>query len=97
VELTMRDRRLREATLRRLSDQRTRLDALARALAHLDPSRVLERGYALVFDAHGHAVVDATRVMHGARLDVRLARGALDVRVEGIQDRGRSEDFGAHD
>jgi exodeoxyribonuclease VII large subunit len=58
----------------------------AAALAALDPYATLERGYAIVRAADGHVVVDAAGRAVGERLEVRLARGALDVSVAGVRD-----------
>ncbi|MFN3630671.1 MAG: exodeoxyribonuclease VII large subunit, partial [Casimicrobiaceae bacterium] len=51
---------------------RQRLMRAAEALALLDPDRVLERGYAVVFDAAGDVVIDAARVRPGDALHLRL-------------------------
>lgn len=59
-----------------------RLAAARAALAHLDPGKVLERGYAVVRDAAGVAVRDSATLDPGAHLDITLARGGARVRVE---------------
>ena len=59
-----------------------RLTAAARALQALDPRRVLGRGYALVRDEHGQLVTDSAGLKADQRLDLELARGAAQVRVE---------------
>jgi exodeoxyribonuclease VII large subunit len=38
---------------------------------------VLARGYAIVTDAHGRALVDSARVRAGDRIDLRLHAGRL--------------------
>ena len=53
-----------------------RIDAGRRALAHLDPARVLERGYSIVEHA-GRVLRDSAQVATGDRIQVRLAHGAL--------------------
>ena len=55
--------------------------ALAQALAHLDPQRVLERGYAIVAAADGAIVVDAAQVAPGDAVALRFARGAADASI----------------
>jgi exodeoxyribonuclease VII large subunit len=55
-------------------------------LAALDPFATLERGYAIVRASDGRVVVDAASRTVGDRLDVRLARGGLDVSVEAVRD-----------
>jgi exodeoxyribonuclease VII large subunit len=86
------------ATLARSSDRlpalvsaratlaRAALAHSAAALAALDPYATLERGYAIVRAADGRVVVDAAGRAVGERLEVRLARGALDVSVAGVRD-----------
>ena len=59
-----------------------RLAAAARALQALDPRQVLGRGYALVRDERGQLVTDSAALEAGQPLDVELARGAAQVRVE---------------
>jgi exodeoxyribonuclease VII large subunit len=67
---------------------RARMDLAREAagLAALDPYATLDRGYAIVRDASGRIVVDATSQLPGSTLDIRLARGVLDVRVEQVRD-----------
>ncbi|HXE76056.1 MAG TPA: exodeoxyribonuclease VII large subunit [Candidatus Xenobia bacterium] len=62
--------------------ERLRLKALAGQLNQLSPLAVLERGYAIVFDAEGKVVKSAAAVRVGDPLEVQLARGRLraDVR-----------------
>jgi exodeoxyribonuclease VII large subunit len=59
---------------------------LALTRAHLDgnnPEAILQRGYAIVTLPGGGAIVrDALDVVHGATVEVRLARGTLSARVE---------------
>ena len=57
-----------------------------RALEALSPVAILERGYALVFDASGNLVKDAGRVKAGDRVEARLARGRVRARVEGTEE-----------
>lgn len=58
-----------------------RLDRSAVRLGLLDPALVLQRGYAWITDAHGHALTDASQASIGQVLHARLARGSLDMRV----------------
>jgi exodeoxyribonuclease VII large subunit len=70
---------------RALSQQRLhtrqRIDALESRLHALNPQRVLERGYAWLSDAQGHAVTKASQAELGSTLDVVLADGRLQVEV----------------
>lgn len=67
---------------RRCGQEGQRLAAARRHLEALSPARVLERGFAVVRDADGNVVRDATAVVAGQALDVELAAGRLGVRVE---------------
>ena len=70
------------AAMERLLEQRdarlTRCDQLLRALG---PGATLERGYAIVTDAHGQVIRDAVAVEVGATLTTRLAHGRFDSTV----------------
>ena len=60
--------------------------ALARQTASLEalsPVAILNRGYALVFDAKGQLVKDAERLAVGDEVSARLARGKVQARVTG--------------
>jgi exodeoxyribonuclease VII large subunit len=62
------------------------LEHAAAALGALDPFATLGRGYAIVRAADGAVVMDAAGRRPGDLLGVTLARGALDVSVEGVRD-----------
>lgn len=79
LECRARLARVVEATLER---QRIRLARAQAALDHLDPARVLERGYAVVRKADGATVRDAATLSAGERLALTLARGGASVTVE---------------
>jgi exodeoxyribonuclease VII large subunit len=79
----------RAAMLRaRSAAARAALTQSGAALGALDPYATLERGYALVRTPDGRVVVDASAERIGERLEVRLAKGALDVSVDGVRDSG---------
>jgi len=61
--------------------ERLRLKALAGQLNQLSPLAVLERGYAIVFDAEGKVVKSAAAVRVGDPIEVRLARGRLTAEI----------------
>ncbi len=65
-----------------LARQVSRIDQARRSLELLDPSRVLERGYAIV-EIQGAVLRDAANAKPGDALAVRLARGALTATVTG--------------
>ena len=70
----------------RLVRARTDLHAATGSLAALSPYATLERGYAIVRSPHGAIARDAADHAPGDPLEVRLARGGLDVRVERVRD-----------
>lgn len=80
------DDRARRSTARRLAAHSARLDALARALSHLGPDAVLARGYAIVRDADGRVLRDATLLAPGDAVSLRLARGAAEAEVTRVPD-----------
>jgi len=61
---------------------RSRLERLGLQLQALSPISILDRGYALVFDAGGKLVKNTTQVEVGDEISARLAQGTLTVRVE---------------
>jgi exodeoxyribonuclease VII large subunit len=66
----------------RVASAAERMAADRRHLAALSPSRVLERGYAVVRGADGSVVRQSDQVNPGTAIDVQLARGRLTARVE---------------
>lgn len=75
------DRRLGAAGAAIPRRARLRLARAAGALQALSPLGVLERGYAVVTDAKGQAIVDARQVGEGDAIELRLHRGRLRARV----------------
>jgi exodeoxyribonuclease VII large subunit len=69
----------------RLADASATLTRSAAGLATLDPYATLERGYAIVRASDGRVVVDASSRAVAYRFEVRLARGGLDVSVQGVR------------
>ena len=57
-------------------------EGLTARLDALSPLKVLARGYAVAFDARGHALVQASQVQPGERVRVRLHEGELSAQVE---------------
>ena len=72
---------LAAATRTRLLESRGALDRRTASLEALSPVAILNRGYALVFDAKGQLVKDAARLKAGDELSARLARGRVRARV----------------
>ncbi len=61
---------------------RSRLQQIEHQLKALSPVAILERGYALVFDAAGKLVKDSAQVQSGDEISARLAKGTVTARVE---------------
>jgi len=74
--------RLSSAVHQRLQQNRTRLDHATAQLTALSPLNILERGYALVFDAAGNLVKDAGQLHPGDEVSARLARGTFTSSVK---------------
>ncbi len=64
-----------------LAQHRGRVDQAAGQLNALSPLNILERGYALVFDAAGRLVKNTTQVNIGETISSRLAHGTLTATV----------------
>lgn len=84
-ELEARSEAMAGAARNLLLQRRGRLERMQAALEALSPVAILERGYALVFDASGNLVKDAGQVKVGDRVEARLARGRVRARVEGTE------------
>jgi exodeoxyribonuclease VII large subunit len=73
---------LTAATHATLFRRRARLQQLTTHLQALSPLQVLERGYALVFDAAGNLVRESAQVSPKENIRVRLARGTISATVK---------------
>ncbi|MBV8050752.1 MAG: exodeoxyribonuclease VII large subunit [Acidobacteriaceae bacterium] len=60
-----------------LLERKVRLDRMETALRTLSPLAILERGYALIFDASGQLLKDAAQVKAGEEISARLAKGTV--------------------
>ncbi len=65
-----------------VSTRAAHVAAAARALQAMDPSQVISRGYALVRNEQGQLVTDSGQLKPGELLQLELARGAAQARVE---------------
>jgi exodeoxyribonuclease VII large subunit len=81
-EIDVRVAAIASATRRLLLQRRSRLEQLSGQIEALSPLGILERGYALVFDASGHLLKDVTQVSPGDEISARLARGNLTATVK---------------
>jgi exodeoxyribonuclease VII large subunit len=68
-----------------LLERRVRVERMDTALSALSPLAILERGYALVFDASGKLLKDAAKVKAGDEISARLAKGTLSATVKKSQ------------
>jgi exodeoxyribonuclease VII large subunit len=64
-----------------LLERKVRVERMDTALQALSPLAILERGYALVFDASGKLLKDAAKVKPGDEISARLAKGTVEARV----------------
>ncbi len=74
--------RLRIAAESRVATGRLRLASLTTSLEHLNPDRVLARGYSVVRNAAGDVIMRGDTLSQGDALDIRFALGGAKVRVE---------------
>lgn len=86
-DLTVSQQRLEGAMQTKLADARNRLAHLAQMLDSLSPMATLARGYAIVTDADGKVVTDASSVAKGTSLTTRLASGSLEVTVDSVSEK----------
>ena len=78
-------RRLRRDVQLVLERRGQRVKGLGVALGHLDPTRVLSRGYSIVRDADGHVRNTARGLARGDRLDIRFAEGEAAAEVKDVR------------
>ena len=66
----------------RLASDRARWEQIAAKLDALSPIKILDRGYALVFDANGALVKDARLLKPGQEVTGRVARGSFVAEIK---------------
>jgi exodeoxyribonuclease VII large subunit len=74
--------RLQRAAQMLLAQHRQGLDRATLRLEAMNPLRVLERGYALVYDTDGKLIRNATEVYSGRGIVARVSKGRIRARVE---------------
>lgn len=74
--------RLGRAHLTGLDTAKSRLESLMQNLTHLDPDRVLARGYSVVRDAHGFIVTRGRDIAAGDTIEITFAHGGATARVD---------------
>jgi exodeoxyribonuclease VII large subunit len=72
---------LAAATNRQILESRRVLERWTASLEALSPLAILNRGYALVFDANGKLLREASQIGIGDDVSARLARGRIQARV----------------
>ncbi len=82
ARLDQRAGELNERMRARLAAQRQRLEKIMLQLDERSPLRVLERGYAIAYDAAGNVLRSAEQVSLGDEISVQLARGRLAADVK---------------
>ena len=80
-QLTMRVTALATATQKLLLRKQGQLDRLLHQIEALSPLAVLNRGYALVFDASGAILRNTSEVSPGDEISARLAKGTVSATV----------------
>ena len=80
-ELAALSRRMANAARRGLADGTRHLAGLRNALTHLDPTRVLGRGYSIVRGPDGHVLRSGAGLAPGDALDITFAEGGAGATV----------------
>jgi exodeoxyribonuclease VII large subunit len=65
----------------RTAGYRAQINQTSGRLEALSPVRILDRGYALVFDSEGKLVKDAAQLSPGQEINARLAQGRLTAQI----------------
>jgi exodeoxyribonuclease VII large subunit len=91
VRLALADRRLERArqsltrlTLTAIAARATRLNQASAGLHALSPLAVLNRGYAIVYNASGQILRDASGIHPGESIRARLSKGSVTANVESV-------------
>jgi exodeoxyribonuclease VII large subunit len=82
-------RRLAAAATRGAVERARHLAALRASLSHLDPTRVLGRGYSIVRGADGHVVRSSAAVARGDAVDIMFSEGGASAIVQSTREPGR--------
>jgi exodeoxyribonuclease VII large subunit len=65
--------------------RKSRLERMTSQLEALSPLAILERGYALVFDASGKLVKDASDLSAGDEISATVARGTFTATIKSTE------------
>lgn len=69
----------------RISRARAELNQLSVKLRALDPSAVLERGYAILTDENGRAISGVTSMQAGDRVAIKMHDGTADAKIDQVR------------
>jgi exodeoxyribonuclease VII large subunit len=86
IRLESARRALASGARNRAAELRRRFELAARTLHAVSPLATLERGYAIVTDAQGHVLQEASAIVPGDRVEARLARGRFSATVVTVTD-----------
>ncbi|MBZ5531613.1 MAG: exodeoxyribonuclease VII large subunit [Acidobacteriia bacterium] len=75
-------RALLRAMSARQAEDRAKLNELSVKLDALSPMKILDRGYALVFDAQGQLVSDASKLRPGDQVSARVSKGTFTAEIK---------------
>jgi exodeoxyribonuclease VII large subunit len=81
-QISRQQRALDTAIAQKIAAQRQALAQKEQLLRSLNPLAILERGYAIISDEDGKVLRDSSKTTKAQRLNARLARGSLSLRVE---------------
>jgi exodeoxyribonuclease VII large subunit len=82
------NQRLRQLATQAGAPQRARLTQATARLAALSPLAVLNRGYALIYNADGTILRSATDAPRGTNITARLAVGSIEAEVTAAHEQG---------
>jgi len=82
-DLGARAEQMRSAMEMLVMQRRARLEQMRARVEEMSPLKILERGYAVVFDEAGNVVKDAGQVGRGDAIRARVAKGEIRARVDG--------------
>jgi exodeoxyribonuclease VII large subunit len=87
AQIVAEGRHLNASLCSAVKQRRDALGGAGRQLELLNPQRTLERGYAIVSNAEGHALRSPGEIKARQVLTVRLAEGSAEVKVSSVQAR----------
>ena len=64
------------------SSQKTMLEVFERQVSHLDPKKILQRGYSMTYYQEGRILKDASAVNAGDKIHTELAKGKIKSTVD---------------